>query len=104
MKNTVIIAISIIAISGCSTTLNGEGALVRAAHDNEDLSKCEFRGSVTAKSPEFALTPGQEAEYALNDLRNKVGARGGNVMKLLTNHQGLFTGVTMSADSYRCEK
>ncbi|MBB04092.1 MAG: hypothetical protein CML03_00970 [Pseudooceanicola sp.] len=91
-------------VSGCSTTLNGEGANVRTAHDGEDLSNCEFRGMVTAKSPEFAITPGQEAEYAMNDARNKVGERGGNIMKMVTSDQGTFTGVTINAEAYRCSQ
>lgn len=98
MMATVLIVIMV----GCSTALTREGATVRTVNDTDDLSNCEFRGVITAKSPELALTPAQETEYAMNDARNKVAERGGTHMKILTNQQGLFTGASMNAEAYRC--
>jgi len=84
--------------------LTPEGSLVRSVSSTDDISKCEFRGVITAKSPELALTPAQETEYVMNDARNKVAARGGTHMKILTNQQGLFTGASINAEAYDCAK
>jgi len=91
-----------VALNGCSTALTSDGSKVRSVNPNDDLSKCEFRGVITAKSPEFALTPAQETEYVMNDARNKVAAVGGTHMKILTNQQGLFTGASINAEAYSC--
>lgn len=76
--------------------------MVRSVSSNDDLSKCEFLGVITAKSPEFAITPAQEAEYVINDARNKVAGRGGSHMKILTQNHGAFTGATINAEAFRC--
>jgi len=103
MKNFTLFSVFSIAIlAGCSTALTKEGSMVRSAGSTDDLSKCEFRGVITAKSPEFAATPAQETEYVMNDARNKVAAVGGTHMKILTSQQGLFTGASMNAEAYRC--
>ncbi len=104
MKKMLIALPIIVTLSGCSTVLSSEGAKVRSVSDKDDLTKCEFRGVITAKSPEFALTPSQETEYVMNDARNKVAATGGTHMKILTNQHGLFTGASINAEAYRCER
>lgn len=91
-------------LAGCTTALTPEGSTIRSVGSHDDLSKCEFRGVITAKSPEFALTPAQETEYVMNDARNKVAQKGGTHMKILTNQQGLFTGASINAEAYRCVK
>jgi|GEM_PF-3260068 len=96
------LSISIFILSGCSTALTTDGARVRSINPNDDLSNCQFRGVITAKSPELALTPAQETEYVMNDARNKVAALGGTHMKILTNQQGLFTGASINAEAYSC--
>ncbi len=88
---------------GCSTTLTSEGSRIRSINDSDDLRACEFRGVISAKSPELTLTPAGETEYVMNDARNKVAETGGTHMKILTNQHGLFTGATMSVEAYRCE-
>jgi len=103
MKYIFIITITILTL-GCTTTLSPEGSMVRTLNFSDDMSKCEFQGVITAKSPEFALTPAQETEYVMNDARNKVAAKGGTHMKILTNQHGLFTGASINAEAYRCAK
>lgn len=78
--------------------------MVRSVNQSDDLSQCEFRGVISAKSPEFALTPAQETEYVMNDARNKVAEMGGTHMKILTEQQGLLTGASINAEAYRCEE
>lgn len=103
MSSKVLIALALaFVLAGCSTALTKEGSTIRTVNASDDLSDCEFRGVITAKSPELALTPAQETEYAMNDARNKVAERGGTHMKILTNQQGLFTGASMNAEAYRC--
>ena len=104
MKNRVFLLATSLAMFGCSTALTTEGSLVRSINPSDDLSECEFKGVITAKSPEFAITPAQETEYAMNDARNKVAALGGSHMKILTNQQGVFTGASINAEAYSCPK
>lgn len=98
------ISVYILLLTGCSTVLTSQGSMVRTLNSSDDLSKCEFRGIITAKSPELAITPSQETEYVMNDARNKVAELGGTHMKILTNQQGLFTGASMNAEAYNCKK
>lgn len=107
MKRIATLTLSLILgalVSSCSTTLTQEGSLVRTLNSNDDLSKCEFRGIITAKSPEFAITPTQENEYVMNDARNKVAAKGGTHMKLLTSQYGIFSGANINAEAFKCAK
>ncbi|WP_053981979.1 hypothetical protein [Marinagarivorans algicola] len=92
----------LVILAGCSTALTSEGSMIRSVNSTDDLSECEFRGVITAKSPEFSITPAQETEYVMNDARNKVAEKGGTHMKILTNQQGLFTGASINAEAYRC--
>lgn len=102
MKKIIPLVVFFVTLNGCSTALTTDGSKVRSVNPNDDLSKCEFRGVITAKSPEFALTPAQETEYVMNDARNKVAALGGTHMKILTNQHGLFTGASINAEAYSC--
>ena len=90
------------ALASCATKLTPGGAQIRSINESDRIESCNFLGAVTAKSPEFALTPAQEAEYVLNDARNKVAAQGGTHMKVITENHGLFTGATMNVEAYRC--
>ena len=98
---TLIILLALI-FTACSTTLSPAGSSVRTIGTSEDISECDFLGTITAKSPEFAITPAQEAEYVMNDARNKVAAQGGTHMKILTQNHGAFTGATINAEVYKC--
>lgn len=89
-------------VVGCTTTLTPTGSKIRTVNESDDIGKCEFLGTITAKSPEFALTPSQEAEYVMNDARNKVAAQGGTHMKVVTENHGAFTGATINAEVYEC--
>lgn len=95
-----IVLVFCLTLVGCSTPITMEGSKVRSM--DSDSNGCEFRGVVTGKSPEFALTPAQEAEYVMNDARNKVAVLGGSHMKILTNQHGIFTGATINAEAYKC--
>lgn len=105
MKRAILFASTLVAsvlVTGCSTTLSRAGSQIRTLNANDKVEACTFLGVVTATSPPFAITPGQEAEYAMNDARNKVAQLGGTHMKMLTNDQGVFTGATINAEAYRC--
>lgn len=103
MKNALLLLFLFsVVLTGCSTALTAEGTKIRSINHSDDLSKCEFMGTITAKSPEFALTPAQETEYVMNDARNKVAQVGGTHMKILTNQHSLFTGASINAEAYRC--
>ena len=78
--------------------------MVRTFNASDDLDNCDFLGTKSAKSPEFAITPGQENEYVMNDARNKVAEVGGTHMKILTSDHGAFTGATMNVEAYRCDE
>lgn len=103
MKSIMALAVcSITILAGCSTTLSESGSRIRSVSSTQDLSDCDFLGVITAKSPEFAITPAQEAEYVMNDARNKVAKKGGTHLKILTQNHGIFTGATINAEAYIC--
>lgn len=89
---------------GCTTALTPAGSAIRTVNESDNIGSCQFLGTITAKSPEFAITPSQEAEYVMNDARNKVAAQGGTHMKIVTQNHGAFTGATANAEVYNCEK
>lgn len=102
LKKWLISMLVLVAVVGCSTTLTPAGSKIRTVNESDDIGQCEFLGTITAKSPEFALTPSQEAEYVMNDARNKVAAQGGTHMKVVTENHGAFTGATINAEAYDC--
>lgn len=104
MKKILIAVISIVVagLFGCSTALTPAGSKIRTISESDNIPNCEFLGAVTAKSPEFAITPSEEAEYVMNDARNKVAAQDGTHMKIVTQNHGAFTGATINAEVYKC--
>lgn len=102
VSNLVVIIYATMILSSCATSLSSSGSQVRTISSGDNVEACDFLGVVTAKSPAFALTPGQEAEYVMNDARNKVAERGGTHMRMLNDNHGIFTGATINAEAYRC--
>lgn len=99
----VILALTFVLLSSCATKLTREGASVRTLNPGDNYSECTFLSVITAKSPELAITPSQEAEYVMNDARNKVAQLGGTHMKIVTQNHGAFTGATINAEAFRCQ-
>lgn len=66
---------------GCVSTLSQAGATVRIASERERAS-CTF---ITVVSAQWAtgMDESQDAEGAMNEVRNKVAEKGGNAMKII---------------------
>lgn len=114
MKRMILFVIVLI-IAGCSATvLTQEGQKVRIT-TIEPGKACEYLGVVTGSQGNAltgAITSNENLETgAINDLRNKAAALGGNTIFILTNRAGQTTddggagrqtNVTMTANVYRC--
>jgi hypothetical protein len=94
---------AIIFLAGCATTLSNQGALVRVTNQSEDVKTCNYLGQITSSSGwgGFAAT-GLGFESAMNELRNKAGAMGANVLltQVISNTMG---GTRMIGDAYICK-
>ena len=111
----IILFVALLIIVGCSaTTLTQDGQKVRIT-TIEPGKDCTYLGVVTGSQGDAIsgiITSNENMETgALNDLRNKAAALGGNTIFILTNRAGQTTdkggagrqtNVTMSANVYRC--
>jgi hypothetical protein len=85
---TLIVAI---ALSACTTRLTPEGERVKVTRESADVAGCKSLGFVEAHPP--YSTP----DDAMNEMRDKTGILGGNVL-FVTNYSMKATGV-----AYLCE-
>jgi uncharacterized protein YbjQ (UPF0145 family) len=66
-------------VFGCATQLTPEGSSVRLV---SDTAKCKFIGTVTG-SNSMGSSTAQDADGAMNQLRNKAAAMGANAVKII---------------------
>ena len=89
------------ALGGCASPLNANGAGVRIGKGAPEDAKCDELGVVYGTG--FGMYSGTESniESAQNELRNKTAALGGNfVIMDVSTEDG--TGVHMSGRAIRC--
>ena len=70
---------SLIFLGGCATQLTTEGSSVRLVDDKDT---CEYRG-IVAGSNAWGTSTADDAEGAMNDLRNRAAAIGANAVYIM---------------------
>ena len=75
-----ILLLSLFGVAGCVTELTPEGSSVRIVSDSEE---CEVLGTVSA-SNSMGMSTAEEAEGALNGMRNKAAEMGANAVRIIT--------------------
>ncbi len=98
MRNFLFI-ISGTLLAACSTELTPEAQLVRQITP-QMTANCKFLGPV-AGTELFGMTAAEDANSALNKVRNEVANRGGNAF-VLTNSATTMDGSNAQGDAYRC--
>lgn len=90
---------ALILLSACTTELTPEAAKVRRIPASLD-GKCEFLGPVKGVE-HFGMSVSEDAESALNQVRNAVASIGGNAFTL-TSTASTLDGTIFLADAYLC--
>ncbi|OOY30396.1 DUF4156 domain-containing protein [Thioclava sp. F36-6] len=98
MKRVLMIGV-LSLLSACVAELSPEAQLVRQVSIHS-VSDCRFLGPVSG-SESWGMGTTQDAESALNKLRNKVAALGGNAF-VQTNSSTRGDGTVIQGDAYFC--
>lgn len=114
----ILLIISVIGISACSSIPLEPGAMSVRLTNSEPTKECQFLGDITGNQGDFftgEFTSNEDLETgARNDLKNKAYQMGGNVIYLLTQRAGQTgsygdefggfsqTNVTLSGNVYDC--
>ena len=93
-----LLLLPLLAVAGCVTQLTAEGSSVRIVTDS---GGCEFIGTVSAANS-MGLSTAEEADGAMNALRNKAAAMGANAVRIINVDSD--AGVTTAlAEALACE-
>ena len=95
------LTISLLGAAGCSTELTPQAQLVRQI-PAETKTNCKFLGPVAGKEL-LGWSTADDAESALNKVRNEVAKRGGNAF-VLTKMTSNYDGASALADAYLCPR
>ena len=87
----------IIIINGCTPLTTGKN--VQFTKNTERIKDCKFLGNVESKNLLLGGSGGRS--MIENELKNKAGAKGGNIVFLSTDHYN-YTGSSMSGEVYQC--
>ncbi len=96
--NRVLLLLALLTVAGCVTQLTPEGSTVRIASDTDE---CESIGTVSAANSS-GLSTADEAEGALNGLRNKAAAMGANAVRII-NMDSDIEATTALAEALVCD-
>ncbi|QDC10607.1 DUF4156 domain-containing protein [Oceanicola sp. D3] len=99
MMKFLCIAAMLLFVGACSTELTQAGLSVRQI-SLVQAERCNFLGPVSGVE-QFGMTVADDAQSALNQVRNSVAARGGNAF-VLTQTVSDESGTVSHADAYRC--
>ncbi len=94
----VLLLLSLFAVQGCVTQLTPEGSSVRIASESDE---CEFIGTVSA-SNSMGMSTADEAEGALNELRNKAADMGANAVRIINMDSDMAV-TTALAEALKCD-
>lgn len=94
----VLLLLSLLAVQGCVTQLTPEGSSVRIAGKSDE---CEFIGTVSA-SNSMGMSTADEAEGALNELRNKAADMGANAVRIINMDSDMAV-TTALAEALKCD-
>ncbi|SEW47142.1 protein of unknown function [Cognatiyoonia koreensis] len=89
----------LIAIAACSAEISPEAQLVRQVTP-QMTEQCQFLGPVSGTEL-LGLTVADDANSALNKLRNETANRGGNAF-VLSNTTSSLDGSIAQGDAYSC--
>jgi len=85
---------------GCMASLTPAGASVRPVTASQKDRDCDFITMVTA-SEEMGSSSGGDAQSALNKVRNKIAAAGGNAMLIVSTNTATYS-TTVVAEALKC--
>ena len=87
--------------SACMASLTPQGATVQPVTDAQKERACEFLTIVTA-SESMGSSTADDAQSAMNKIRNAVAKAGGNGMRIIstTTHQDA---TTVTAEALKCD-
>ena len=88
-------------LSACVAPLTAMGSEVRPVTDAQKEKGCEFLTIVTA-SESNGLSTAEDAQSAMNKIRNSVAEAGGNSMHIISTHTDA-TATTVTAEALRCD-
>ena len=94
----ILLLLPLLTVVGCVTQLTPEGSSVRIASDGDE---CEFIGTVSAANS-MGMSTSDEAEGALNALRNKAAAMGANAVRII-NVDSDMEATTALAEALNCD-
>ena len=102
MKRTIVLLIFLIPLVSC-VSLSEQGEKVLLTSDPERIKGCQYVGQVVSSSSWGVIGANDEAyDNATNELRNKAGEMGANVVRTIdiSNTMG---GVRMIGEAFECE-
>lgn len=100
MKNIIYSLFLIVFFCGCSIKLTQDGTMVRTISEKE-RDNCKFLGIVTG-SMSMGTTTSDDAESAMNEVRNKASELGANAIRILNIDSDLFSS-TVTAEALKCD-
>ncbi len=92
------VSVPIILLLGCATQLTTEGTSVRVVGDQVE---CVFVGTVSG-SNSMGNSTADDAEGAMNDLRNKAAEMGANAVRIINVDSDMYS-TTAVAEALRCD-
>lgn len=96
LRTLVVVLLLAIPQAGCAVVLTEAGSNVRIVSEQE-RGTCKFLTTISSQFGD-GLDESQDVEGAMNQARNKVGAAGGNAMKIIaTDTNQARTVVTVEA-------
>lgn len=93
------VLMSVLVLTGCSTTLTPGGGNVEIVTEARK-AQCTSLGIVTG-SEMMGNTMAGDAESAMNKVRNRVAAKGGNGMFVISS-TSTEAGTTVTAEALKC--
>ena len=102
MKRTIVILVCFIPLISC-VSLSEQGEKVLLTSDPQRIKGCQYVGQVVSTSSWGVIGATDEAyDNATNELRNKAGEMGANVVRTIdiSNTMG---GVRMLGEAFECE-
>ena len=102
MKRTIVLLIFFIALVSC-VSLSDQGKKVFVTPDPQKVEGCKYIGQVAASSS-WGVVGDTDAAYdnATNELRNKAGEMGANVVRT-TTISNTMGGVRIVGEAFECE-
>lgn len=94
-----IVCLSVLTASGCMTEMSPEANKVRQV-TADGVAACSFLGPVSG-SEMWGFGTAQDAQSALNKMRNEVAAKGGNAY-VLGHSSTRADSTVVQGDAYRC--